>query len=1078
MSNKRKNILFTLSLVFMVLIYTFNTINAQTINTKFGKNRVQFHEVFNDWWMYENDHYIIYWYGKERNLAKTAILLSQISYSDIERILDFKINKKIQLIIYSNISDLKQSNLGIKDDDNKFAGPGIMRFYNNRVIVYFNGNHNDLLKQIRKGTAEVFLKNMFTDLTFENIYKKLVYSDFPEWFTQGIIDFLTDKWTIEDDVILRNIFLNKKKSKTTFTKLNEYIPRLAGKSFFYFLSRKYGTDKISDIFYLIRISRDIEASVLSVMDKPLDQLFDEWNAYYSNIYQRYLTNNGEMDDNEKIFSLKSGFPFTSLSLSPNNKYLTYATNNAGKIDLYIYNIVKRKKKKILKLGYINAFQETDYNYPVCRFDKNSDKLYMVFEKKGSLYLRIVDVNTFKYFEQILAPEYNRIYSLDILNSKNLILNGNTDGYPDIYLYKIKTRQSKRLTHDFWDNLDATIVSKNGQRGILFSSNRRDTSTEIQYLDTVPPIGTFDLFFFDLENNKISRLTNTPDINERHGFLYNDRLYYTSDETGTVNIKTENIKTHKAEFVSDALGNILSFYSQDNNILYDYSVLCDHYLKLQKIESGVKANPVISFLKETDDIAESEIETGNKKTEDYDVFEIDSGLLFQSEFDDIDPSALKEYSVSNDTTGSKPVYKFEFERFNSSRAVASRLRFSFTDLITKLDNQPLFEGMEAYTGEGDNTFGQPMSLLLKTRVKDLFEDYFLETGIRVSSDLREKEYFSVFENIKHKIDWQYAFYRKTRSSYQFNRTNFIDKYKMIINMGQVRAKYPFDIYSSISLTSALRFDKNLILASDTFSLNNIDVNEQRFSLQLEYIFDNTSKIGVNSYTGNRSKVFIRGYNKMNIKLNTPPAFDLSKGIFAVIGFDSRHYFKVLGKSILAFRLSGQTSFGTESNLYFLGGMENWIFSHNDDLVPLPAGDRYAYRILVVNMRGFGYNARNGSSYILSNNEIRIPVFQYLLGGSVKKSFLRDFQITGFFDIGTAWRGLSPFSEENPSNTRTIEVPPSIKIKLRYYADPLLAGYGFGIRSTLLGYFLKFDYAWGIETRKIQKPVFYFTMGYDF
>ncbi len=1077
MSYKRKNIIFTLSLVFYALFFIFNTINAQTINTKFGKNRVQYHEVFNDWWMYENDHYIIYWYGKERNIAKTAILLSQISYDDIEKTLDFKINKKIQVIIYSNVSDFRQSNLGIKDDENKFSGPGVTKFYNNRVIVYFNGDHNNLLKQIRKGTAEVFLKNMFSDLTFENIYKKLVYSDFSEWFTKGIIDFLTDKWTIEDDENLRNIFLNKKNSKITFPKLSENIPELAGKSFFYFLSRKYGTDKISDIFYLIRISRDIEASVLPVTDRTMDELFAEWKAYYSNIYQKYLNRNERSDKPEQPFSLKSQYPFTSLSLSPNNKYLTYATNNAGKIDLYIYDIEKHRKKKILKLGYINAFQETDYNYPVCRFDKNSDKLYMIFEKKGDLYLRIVNINTFEYFEQILAPEYNRIYSMDILDTEELILNGNTDGYPDIYSYKIKTRQSKRLTHDFWDNLDATLVTKDGQKGILFSSNRRDTSSEIQYLDTVPPFGTFDLFFLDLENNKISRLTNTPDINERNGFLHNDQLYYTTDETGIVNIKSENINTHKAEFITDAPGNIFPFSTQNNYILYSYRVLCDYHLILEKAETDIKHNPLISFLKETDQIADSEIGLQNKHAVNYDVFEIDSGLLFQSEFDDIKTSP-EDYSIYGDTSGIGQNHKFKFEKFNSSRAVASRLRFSFTDLITKIDNEPLFDGMEAYTGDENSPFGQPTSLLLKTRVKDLFEDYFLETGIRVSSDLREKEYFSVFENIKHKIDWQYAFYRKTRSSYQFNRINFIDKYRMIINMGQARAKYPFDVYSSISLTSALRLDKNLILASDTISLNNNDVNEQRFSLQLEYIFDNTSKIGVNTYIGNRSKVFIKGYNKMNIKLNTPSAFNLSKGMFAVIGFDSRQYFKVLGKSILAFRLSGQTSFGAESNLYFLGGMENWIFSHNDDLVPLPANDRYAYRILVANMRGFGYNARNGSSYILSNNEIRIPVFQYLFGNRIKKSFLRDFQITGFFDLGTAWRGLSPFSDDNPSNTRTIEVPPSIKIKLRYYADPMLAGYGFGIRTTLLGYFLKFDYAWGIETRKIQKPVFYFTMGYDF
>ncbi len=1073
---KRKNTIFIISLIYCIIFFIPNLINAQTINTKFGKNRVQYKEVFNDWWMYENEHYIIYWYGKERNIAKTAVLLSQISYSDIEDILDFKINKKIQIIIYSNISDFKQSNLGIKDDENKFSGPGVTKFYNNRVVVYFDGNHNNLLSQIRKGTAEVFIKNMFSDMTFENIYKKLIYSDFPEWFTKGIINFLSDRWTIEDDENLRNIFLLKKPTDISFNILSKNIPSLAGKSFFYFLSQKYGTEKISDIFYLVRISRNVEASVLPVLDKSLPELFYEWKQYYANNYERYNNQDKESSDKNGILSLKSQYPFTSLSLSSNTRYLSYAINNAGKTDLYIYDTEKHKKKKLLSTGYINTIQETDYNYPVCHFNKENTKLYIVFEKKGDLRLRIVNIKSFTYFEQILAPEYNRIYSLDILDSENLILNGNTDGYPDIFLYNIKTRQSKRLTNDFWDNLDARLVKKGNQIGILFSSNRKNTSSKIQYLDTLPPIGTFDLFFMDLKDSKISKLTNTKEINERYGFLQNNHLIYTSDETGINNIKKENIQSHNSGFISNTPGNILRLCSQNNHVFYTYKVLCDYYLILKKNKTRNFEIPVTSYFKETNKTTEIENTIQNKNLSGSGVFEIDSGLLFQSDFKDPQLGSKEEYSTRRDTFEKNR--KFKFERFNSSRAVASRLRFSFSDLITKIDNEPLFDGMEAYTSEKNNTFGQPTSLLLKMRVKDLFEDYFLETGIRVSSDLREKEYFSVFENIKHKIDWQYAYYRKTRSNYQFNRTNFIDKYRMIINMGQIRAKYPFDIYSSLSLTSGMRFDKTLVLASDTISLNNAGINEQRLSLQMEYIFDNTSKTGVNSLIGNRSKVFIKGYNKMEIRLNTPGLFNISKGFSAVIGFDTRQYYQIFGKSTLAFRLSGQTSFGTESNLYFLGGMENWMFSYNDDLVPFPESDRYAFRILIANMRGFGYNARNGSSYILSNNELRIPVFQYFFSNRIKKAFIRDFQITGFFDLGTAWRGLSPFSEDNPSNTRVVEVPPSIKIKLKYYADPMIAGYGFGIRTTLFGYFLKLDYAWGIETRTIQKPVLYFTMGTDF
>ncbi|MEZ4907568.1 MAG: hypothetical protein R2771_08010 [Saprospiraceae bacterium] len=102
--------------VVIINILIFNQcIFSQTIYTEFGKNRVQFSDDFDDWWYYDTDHYTIYWYGKERNIAKSVILESQNCYDDIENILDFKLNRKIQLILYSDIQDLNQSNIGIKD---------------------------------------------------------------------------------------------------------------------------------------------------------------------------------------------------------------------------------------------------------------------------------------------------------------------------------------------------------------------------------------------------------------------------------------------------------------------------------------------------------------------------------------------------------------------------------------------------------------------------------------------------------------------------------------------------------------------------------------------------------------------------------------------------------------------------------------------------------------------------------------------------------------------------------------------------------------------------------------------------
>jgi hypothetical protein len=47
------------------------------------------------------------------------------------------------------------------------------------------------------------------------------------------------------------------------------------------------------------------------------------------------------------------------------------------------------------------------------------------------------------------------------------------------------------------------------------------------------------------------------------------------------------------------------------------------------------------------------------------------------------------------------------------------------------------------------------------------------------------------------------------------------------------------------------------------------------------------------------------------------------------------------------------------------------------------------------------------------------------------------------------------------------------------DPIVAGFGGGLRSKLFGYFLRFDTAWGIQDFEVaDKPIYYFSLSLDF
>jgi hypothetical protein len=147
-------------------------------------------------------------------------------------------------------------------------------------------------------------------------------------------------------------------------------------------------------------------------------------------------------------------------------------------------------------------------------------------------------------------------------------------------------------------------------------------------------------------------------------------------------------------------------------------------------------------------------------------------------------------------------------------------------------------------------------------------------------------------------------------------------------------------------------------------------------------------------------------------------------------------------------------------------------------PISSSENFVYQTIESPMRGFTANSRNGSSYALINAELRIPVFTMFMNHPSKTEFVRNFMIVGFMDCGTAWDGLSPFSNNNPLFSTTYTNPVSV-VTVQQYKTPVILGTGFGFRTSLLGYFIKLDVAWGLDSGLwSDKPIYYLSFGHDF
>ena len=78
---------------------------------------------------------------------------------------------------------------------------------------------------------------------------------------------------------------------------------------------------------------------------------------------------------------KRKLPLSQVKISPDGKRIAYVANEIGKYKVYIQDLQTNEREIIIKGGFRNAFQATDYNYPLLAWNPNNLELGIILEKR-------------------------------------------------------------------------------------------------------------------------------------------------------------------------------------------------------------------------------------------------------------------------------------------------------------------------------------------------------------------------------------------------------------------------------------------------------------------------------------------------------------------------------------------------------------------------------------------------------------------------------------------------------------------------------------------------------------------------
>lgn len=1101
--------------VFLLQLLCFFGSYSQNAQDGFGKNRIQYQDF--QWSVISTDNFDIYYYPQSKNIA---VLAANYAENEFERIADFLSYApygRIKLVVYATHSDLLQSNIGLTTQT-VFIG-GYTVFLKNKIEVAFNGMQTDLQKEISRGITQLILNEMMYGSGVREVIQSTYFLSLPEWFLSGLVEYCSSGWSVQADDKIRDMFLTKK-----FKKPNRFTGEdatIIGLSIWNYLLEQYGSASVQNVLMETKSLRNAEKGIAQVVNKPYKEFLKDWKSFYISHLATVKDSLNTPENTIKIIkNTREETYYGSLKLSPDGTRLAYVQNRKGRYKVYVKNIETGKRYNVYRGGYKTFDQKVNYDLPVVTW-RNNDKVGIVIVRHDKLRLITYDIKKefastrervnvelsnlfyriytkkqtyrgiYKHFRQVNDFNFNADGSQIVLSGENFL------GQSDIFMYNLRNNNITPITNDVFDDRYPFFLP-NSTKEVIFSSNRTTDSLQPkQKLDFRQMQYKHDLFYYHSDSSlvKSKRITNTPKYDEVMPKLTkNGTIYYLSDVNGVFELYKMDGINSKPQSLTKFRQSILSYDVNDTqtNLVYVMNMngkrkfFLDTAFNPQKVydtlpktyrqqmfdnlvydyKTARQLAPVIA--KSQPVITRYELSMARKnRTNPTDTIEIDiNNYVFEFE--------KTEAKLKNTALVPNPTDTAQSSRKTKKRIIDVKLRYNELYISSPVRYKNDF-GLDNITSALRIDPLRGSGLEAVARMSDIMANHRINAGLFGVFDFRTSIMWLEYEYLKKRFDYKI---RYTKDALYWNPADIVHRYRL--QKWEFTTAYPINPMLRASVTpsySHMRFN-NLTIFQLPLGLATPDVITHYIGINGELNFDNVRSRGINMNEGTRAKA----------GLTLQYATNASRKNFGKWYIDVRNYTRLHKDLTWANRGSAGAFVGPGRKNFLIGGMDSWLFNRtntedpNNPLITRAQQDNsdLLFNEYVTNLRGFPYSQLFGNNYVLWNTELRLPVFKYLIRRHIKSNFIRNFQITGFYDVGTAWSGRSPFSRDNSLNRRFIggQAGNPFSADVINYKNPFLQGYGFGARSLIQGYYTKLDVAWGEIDFVRQRVFFYLTIGNDF
>ncbi|MGE5436719.1 MAG: peptidase MA family metallohydrolase, partial [Syntrophothermus sp.] len=922
---------------FILFLFAISSAFAQ-----FGQNKVQYKNF--EWYYIQTEHFDIYFTKQGSMLAEFTAKAAEEALSSIQNSFKYRINNRITFIVYNSTNDFQETN--VTDQYLTEGIEGFTELFKNRVVIQFMGSYKELRHLIHHELTHAVMNDMFFGGSIQNVITNNININLPLWFSEGMAEYQSLGWDVNTDMYIRDAAISE--YLPDIPQLDGYFAYRGGQSVFYYISQKYGKEKIGELINKVKGNGNLEQGLKESIGLNLEELNERWKK---DIKQKYWPDiairqepaefSKQLTDHRK----DGGFYNTSPALSPQGDKIAFITNRNIFFDVYLMSAIDGKIiKKLIEGNRTNDFEQLNILTPGLSWSPDGRKIALSAKSGGWDVIYIIDVES-EDREELTNLRLDEIKNVQWSpDGEKILFVGHTASQSDVYVYDLTKKEMINLTNDiFSDNFASWSPDGNT---IYFTSDRLDNLESYSLPDSFKIYNhnytQDDIYSMNLLTNKLTRITDLPLSNESSPVVgpNGDEILFISDLNGISNIYKKKIGNNDSINpstdpipVTNSLNGLYQLSISKDGKKLAFSSLHQAAYNIFLMNNPFEASLDTNKLKPTLYISKL-LSLKNNQTEEK--AKVDTTVTNSTNKDS--SSIFYTGNIVDTTNVYGDSIKIDFNNYvfgNNIKVTPDSTineNFKLSDNLDKNGNYRVnkykitFSPDIVYANAGYSTlYG-----LLGTTVlsfSDVLGNHRLIGQTSLQIDLKNSDYGLAYYYLPNRLDIGIEGFHTARFVY-LRSLDGEDLYRF--------RNYGLVFSLSYPLNRFYRFDGALsYLNLSQENLENSAVANQK----VNYLIPNLSFIHDNILWGYTAP--IEGVRYRLDAFGNPGIGNSKLSFYSLLG-DYRKYFRFWYDYSFAFRLAGGYSGGNNPQRFFIGGIENWInrrFSTGD--IPLNSPSDYAF-----------------------------------------------------------------------------------------------------------------------------------------